>query len=440
MATWLVPVATQSELDAITSPADGDLVFNTDTDEIQVGANGSYVTVGPSSGITYTADSVITSDSMGNALAVTLPADTVLARNSNNDAYEAVKITNALIDDNTIGIAKLERGSGNEVVITDASGNVSFITMTQGTLLARGINGDITPQKLTASMIDDNTIPHSKLADIQPGQVLGILPDETGTAVEAIDISDFAGNRVTSSISAPLSPNENDLWYYCGEQNGDNARLYIYQNGIWLDAAPAIVNTDPGPQGDPGPAGEDGTSVELVVLQDRNADEDVVFEFYSSSEVDADSLISTVTLPIEDITFESGLPSAPDPVTDDTGYVLKVPASGPVRWTAVTGTSGLSISMARDVGSYTVTSSDISAGVALVLDLGADFGFTAGTELSAAHIVTFNGFVLNSTGNDVVDYSYSTTNNTITIAQFLIEEVFQENDVINLTNFRAILS
>ena len=49
------------------------------------------------------------------------------------------------------------------------------------------------------------------------------------------------------------------LWYYAGAQDGDNARLYIYQQGMWVDASPGIVNTNPGADGAPGPAGTDGT-------------------------------------------------------------------------------------------------------------------------------------------------------------------------------------
>ena len=433
MAIWLVPKVETSEIAGLTVK-EGELVYNTDTDKLLVGvSDGTDVTlevVGPGDA-TYTEDSILTTDENGAVEEVSLNTNEVLTRTSSG--FSSSKVTNDLIEDDSINLAKLVKSTvGHSVLVTDNDGTLKYINVAQGQIVARDVNGDITPQKLKASMINEGEIPHSKLEDVKAGQVLGALPSTSTTnldvRVEAINIADFAGSKVTSSDEPPLSPAENDLWYYAGAQTGDNARLYIYQQGMWLDASPGIVNTNPGADGETGPAGADGTdgqSVTSVVLQERTSSEDITIEFYSGT-----TIISTISIPIGDIATTTGLPNANGLATGET-YILNIPETGEPSWVPQQAVG--SITLGRDDGSYTLTSGDISAGVNKTISM-ADFGLT-GIPLSAAHVLVYSGFVLTLQ----LDYTFDTMANTIIINASTLE-FLAANTSIDIINYRATLS
>ena len=325
-------------------------------------------------------------------------------------------------------------GTGsNEVLITDETGNITTVTVGEGTILARDTGGNLAPQKLQPSMVNNGSIPFAKLPRVNPGQVLGVPVSESinpsPEPLMPIDISSFAGSSVTSSVVAPADPNDNDLWYYCGEQTGDTARLYIYQRGMWLDASPPILNTEPGPAGDAGPSGMDGASVSFIAVQDRLPTDDIILEFYSSTTASPETLLSTATIPVSDIIVGSDLPSLPmRPATGTTQYTLSVSSgTAPAAWVP---SAGSSIDFTREVGSYVLQDEDI--GVELLLDMSS---FGLGSPISAAHTLTYNGFVLNSNG----DYMFNNVDRTIAISAG-VSGVLTAGQTLDMTSFSASLS
>ena len=453
MATWLVPRATQTELIAasnlaVTNPSatgaarEGDLVFNTTMNTLMIGFTDennliTYGTVGPNSAITFATLSagIVVSDDTGNPSVVDISPDEVIIRNTADDGWMSTKVTNDLINDSSISVTKIEPvGTGsNEVLITDETGNITTVTVGEGTILARDTGGNLAPQKLQPSMVNNGSIPFAKLPRVNPGQVLGVPVSESinpsPEPLMPIDISSFAGSSVTSSVVAPADPNDNDLWYYCGEQTGDTARLYIYQRGMWLDASPPILNTEPGPAGDAGPAGMDGASVSFIAVQDRLPTDDIILEFYSSTMASPETLLSTATIPVSDIIVGSDLPSLPmRPATGTAQYTLSVPSgTAPAAWVT---SAGSSIDFTREVGSYVLQDEDI--GVDLLLDMSS---FGLGSPISAAHTLTYNGFVLNSNG----DYMFNNVDRTIAISAG-VSGVLTVGQTLDMTSFSASLS
>ena len=124
------------------------------------------------------------------------------------------------------------------------------VAVEEGQIVGRTTNGAIVGQKLQPSMVDDGGIPFAKLPQIGPGQVLGVPVNNNVNApnadVQALDISSVAGRPLTASVAAPNNPQDNNLWYYCGEEVGDAARLYIFRDDSWVDAC--LLYTSPSPR------------------------------------------------------------------------------------------------------------------------------------------------------------------------------------------------
>lgn len=401
MATWLIPQLTTAQIDAATPSTPGDIAYNQDTGEVVIAVPNNL-------------------------------ASPVTGENS----YQVIGPAGETAD-SSITLAKLSNGTGNEVLVTNSSTGVTErLAVAQNELVGRS-SGGIVSQSLQDAMISNDTISHAKLIDIKPGQVLGALANNdvsnADVSVGAVNISDIRGASITSSDAAPTGPITNDLWFYPGAENGDSARLYIYQNNIWVDASPAIVNTMVGADGATGPAGADGTGVASVAVGARNAGDDIVLNFYSSAMQNADTFISAATIPIADIAV-AGVPAAPARRATDTDYRLRVPAasSSAVSWEQIPAVT--SISFARDDGLYTVVSGDTGASGTLILNM-ASFGFASGTQLSAAHTLSYIGFVLSTDG----DYTYDLAADTITISS-AVKGIIQAGETFNLINFRATVS
>ena len=54
------------------------------------------------------------------------------------------------------------------------------------------------------------------------------------------------GSSIDVGTTLPTSPSEGDAFYYCGAEDGDQARLYIFVNSNWVDAAPGIAASSSG--------------------------------------------------------------------------------------------------------------------------------------------------------------------------------------------------
>ena len=392
MAIWLIPRAEHDE--AITPTGLGELIFRRGED----GSDRGRLQVGQF-----------------------LDADATPA------TYQFIDVTEADIPDGSISLDKLAELDTDSVLFVDSNGRLQVTTMAAGTLLARDTGGPIVPQKLKESMVEDGTIPLDKLVNIQPGQVLGVSPTATinpgSVPVEAIDISSFAGSEITSSESAPDEAKENDLWYYCGQQSGDNARLYIYQQGMWVDASPPILNNEPGPSG---PQGE---SVESVVVAPREPLDDIVIEFYNDPTIhDEDTLISSITISRESIATASTVPDAPATAGN---YDLNV-ADGTASW--VPAESGIA-SIVRQDQFYVITQQNIDdagtgdSGDHLTLTP-ASFGLPTSTIISPLHSIYYQGFTLIA-GND---YIFDQTLNNIVIHRLTVRAL-TAGQTIDLTNF-----
>lgn len=202
---------------------------------------------------------------------------------------------------NSFEVTTFSGAVADSVTTTDASGDLESTAVTEGQLLGRAPGGALEGQKLHESMIDTNSIPYDRLETHTPGYVLGVpetnVIDPPAASISAIAISDIKGVQVTSSDTAPDDPSENDLWYYNGEEDEDNARLYIYQDGLWIDASPGVVNNNPGPQGDPGEQGEKGDTGDSVQsLSSVEEDGVVKITFFTDEEMSADAEVGTVDI------------------------------------------------------------------------------------------------------------------------------------------------
>ena len=275
MAIWLVPSAEQTELDQLVTDGavqTGELVYNETSNSLQLGFNDggqirfddvasqaadgsidlSKLNTGTATG------ALLTVDADGNASTVDVAEGQILVRNSDGN-FESRLVTNDIIEDSSIALSKLATLAPNQMLVTDSSGDLTTLTVEEGQIVGRTTNGAIVGQKLQPNMVDDGGIPFAKLPEIGPGQVLGVPVNNNVNApnavVEALDISSVAGRPLTASVAAPNNPQDNDLWYYCGEEAGDAARLYIFRDDSWVDASPPIVNTNPGADGMDGAQG-----------------------------------------------------------------------------------------------------------------------------------------------------------------------------------------
>jgi len=269
MAIWLVPQGTTAELNAATVTAPGDLAYDNQRNVLVV-SNGQGI---------------------------------------GEDVYQDVT-------PETITATVAGSNANTVIVGTGTEGALATLEIAEGELLGRITGGQATSQKLDDSMINDNTISHSKLANVRPGHVLGVAssltPNAAAATVTELSIDSLRGSSITSSVTEPTNPADNDLWYYCGAQDGDNARLYIRQEGLWVDASPAIVNTNPGAQGPAGAAGAEGQGIEAVVAREISGGDSLILDFYNDGTARASSnLISTVNIPLADLRSATSLPTAP---------------------------------------------------------------------------------------------------------------------------------
>ena len=441
MAIWIVPkVQTLSELENSSVTNAGEIVYldsNVDSvkSELYISQGNttdgfSFVPVAPDS------VDIQIPGTEGDALVVTNAAGDEVQRLVIPEGHF---LTSGLQTTDEIPLASLESYSeGNVFLTTDQDGVVQFsAAVGQGEIVGRAPGGALQGQKLHTSMVSDNSLPYTKLNKALPGHVLGVAASEDVILQEQdltpISIDEIAGNSITSSTTPPQSPGENDLWYYNGENAGDNARLYIYQGGIWVDASPAIVNTNPGidgKDGEPGPEGpmgSPGTSVEAVTIQDREAGDDIVLEFYKDT-LGLD-LINSISIPAEDFVVQ-GLPSVPDAEEETETYVLEVSSAGDTDWKKSDSSfdlSSLSVSFTSEVG---VTVMQAGTTAYPVTDFA---GITAAT-ISGAKVLTYNGLVL----IEGTDYTV-TGGNTITLA-FDPATAMIAGQNLQLTNFTATLS
>ena len=306
MAIWLVPSAEQTELDQLVTDGavqTGELVYNETSNSLQLGFNDggqirfddvasqaadgsidlSKLNTGTATG------ALLTVDADGNASTVDVAEGQILVRNSDGN-FESRLVTNDIIEDSSIALSKLATLAPNQMLVTDSSGDLTTLTVEEGQIVGRTTNGAIVGQKLQPSMVDDGGIPFAKLPQIGPGQVLGVPVNNNVNApnadVQALDISSVAGRPLTASVAAPNNPQDNDLWYYCGEEVGDAARLYIFRDDSWVDASPPIVNTNPGADGMDVAQGPAGDSVDFVQIADRTSTDPIVGQKLQPSMVD----------------------------------------------------------------------------------------------------------------------------------------------------------
>ena len=72
--------------------------------------------------------------------------------------------------------------------------------------------------------------------DASPGIWTGAIPEIEATIT------------VTTGDTAPANPEEGNLWFCCDDDNSNNARLYVYVAGNWIDTNPdAPESADDGP-------------------------------------------------------------------------------------------------------------------------------------------------------------------------------------------------
>ena len=62
--------------------------------------------------------------------------------------------------------------------------------------------------------------------DASPGIWTGAIPEVEATIT------------VTTGDTAPANPEEGNLWFCCDDNNANNARLYVYVAGNWIDTNP----------------------------------------------------------------------------------------------------------------------------------------------------------------------------------------------------------
>ena len=249
MARWILPSGSTDQLDSAATKTEGEIAYNTDTDSVVIWTGSEWAAL----------------------------------------TYGSVTLTGE-------GLA------ANSAVVTNAANEIASLDVNDNEVISRNSAGTLASTKVQSVHIDDNTITFDKLQTIQSGHILGVPVGDLNTEIQQISIEEIKGATITTSSTAPVDPEENELWFYCSPQTGvtvdgvkpPSSRLYIYLDGNWVDAAPPIVSRgEVGPQGMAGVDGAAGLSIGRVSSEGSTAGGDVILDFYDTE----DTFINSITIP-----------------------------------------------------------------------------------------------------------------------------------------------
>lgn len=242
MARWTLPSGTTAQISAVTSPTEGEIAYDTTQDRMVVYSGGSWEPV----------------------------------------SYGTVNLTAAGL-------------TANQLMVTNASNAISSFEIDDNDIVTAS-GGLLTSGKVTTEHIMDDAVTFDKIQNVTAGNVLGVPASSSNGSVEEISISSLRGATITAGTTPPSNPVANELWFYCGAQAGDDARLYLYLNNVWVEASPPIISTGPegpvGATGATGAAGQTGRSVGTI--QSASSGGNITLSFYDTS----NELISSTSFTI----------------------------------------------------------------------------------------------------------------------------------------------
>ena len=163
--------------------------------------------------------------------------------------------------------------------------------------------------------------------DASPGIWTGAIPEVEATIT------------VTTGDTAPADPEEGNLWFCCDDDNANNARLYVYVAGNWIDTnpdAPESADDGPTPPETSVTVSDDGTPLfaGTDILRVLNFTGSAI-----TSIADQGGGEALVTIDKADTPNAPAAPTGSDPAQ----YVLQVPPAGQgdPEWQPTDGTISL---------------------------------------------------------------------------------------------------